>query len=343
MKKIVLTALVALFAVTGFAQKPYKVVFYNFENLFDTNRDMEIYDEEFTPEGPKKWNATKYEKKQGNLERVLFDIAAIDKNYPVVIGCSEIENRGVMEDLIARPKLKPAHYKIVHYDSPDARGVDVAFFYRPDVFKLEGSAPIRYTLPDRPSFRTRDIVTMWGTIEGEPFYFMIGHWPSRRGGKESSAYLRIHAAELMRHAADSVRKANPAVKVVMMGDFNDDVTDKSVVEVLGGEGNLKKVQPDGYFSPFYEVFKAGIGTLAYRDAWNLFDIIVVSENLAKGSTGALKIQKAPQAKYYGNVFRAPYMMQKEGQYKGYPLRTFVGNNFQNGFSDHLPVYIYIGK
>ena len=188
MKRIFLTGLFAsLIAVACFAQKPYKVVFYNFENLFDTIHDPGVLDEEFTPEGPKKWNSAKYTRKIGNLERVLFDIAAEDKDYPVVIGVSEIENRSVMEDVIAQPKLAPGNYRIVHYDSPDARGVDVAFYYRPDVFKLEGSAAIPFKMPELPNFRTRDFVTMWGTIDSEPFFVLVSHWPSRLGGKEASA------------------------------------------------------------------------------------------------------------------------------------------------------------
>lgn len=243
MKKLLFTGLFAAMIVACFAQKPYKVVFYNFENLFDTLRDPEIYDAEFTPEGPKKWNTAKYTKKINNLSRVLFDIAAIDKDYPVVIGVSEIENRTVLEDVIATPKLAPANYRIVHYDSPDARGVDVAFYYRPDVFKLEGSHPIPFTMESLPNFRTRDIVTMWGTIEGEPFYFMVAHWPSRLGGKEASDPKRERAAEIMRHAADSVLAINPATKVVMMGDFNDDATDKSITETLGARADIRKLAP----------------------------------------------------------------------------------------------------
>ena len=343
MKKILLTGLFAALIVAAFAQKPYKVVFYNFENLFDTIRNPEIYDEEFTPEGPKKWNSTKYNKKLNNLSRVLFDIAAMDKDYPVVIGCSEIENRNVMEDVASTPKLAPAQYRIVHYDSPDARGVDVGFFYRSDVFKLEGSAPIRFTMEDMPDFRTRDIVTMWGTIEGEPFYFMVAHWPSRLGGKEASSPKREEAARQVKHIVDSVLAANPATKAVVMGDLNDDATDKSIVEGLRAKGKIKEVQKGDMFNPFIALLKAGYGTLAYRDEWNLFDNIVVSENLATGSTGSLKIQPVGKSKFYGGIFHRPYMFQKEGQYKGYPLRTFVGNDFQGGFSDHFPVYIYIGK
>ena len=344
MKKNLLTGLVAvLIAVACFAQKPYKVVFYNFENLFDTINDPGVSDEEFTPEGPKKWNTVKYEKKLANLDRVLFDIAAEDRDFPIVIGVSEIENRSVMEDVIAQPKLAHGNYRIVHFDSPDDRGVDVAFFYRPDVFKLEGSKAHRFVMPGMPDFKTRDFVTMWGTIEGEPFFFVVNHWPSRLGGKEASSHLREEAARQVKHIIDSMMAANPATKAVVMGDLNDDATDRSVVEGLCAKGKIKDVKPGEMFNPFIALLKAGYGTLAYRDEWNLFDNIVVSENLATGSTGQLKILPVKETKFYWGIFRRPYMLQKDGQYKGYPLRTFVGNDFQGGFSDHFPVYIYIGK
>ena len=343
MKRLLFTTLFVAAFIACFAQLPHKVVFYNLENLFDTINDPETHDEEFLPEGVKKWNTYKYYAKLSNMERVLFDIARQDKNFPVVIGVSEVENRLVLEDLASQPKLKHGNYRIVHFDSPDARGVDCAFFYRPDVFKLEGSKAEKFHLPENPNFRTRDLVTMWGTIDGEPFFFLVSHWPSRLGGKEASAYKRNAADAQCRAIADSVRKINPATKVVMMGDFNDDVTDKSVTEIMGAKPNIKKLNDGDLYTPFIDMFKAGYGTLAYQDSWNLFDIIVVSENLATGSTGSLKIQKGEGTKFYGNIFRRDYMIQKEGQYKGYPLRSFVSNNFQNGFADHFPVYIYISK
>ena len=346
MKRIFLTGLFAsLIAVACFAQKPYKVVFYNFENLFDTIHDPGVLDEEFTPEGPKKWNSAKYTRKIGNLERVLFDIAAEDKDYPVVIGVSEIENRSILEDIASTRKLLPARYAICHYDSPDLRGVDVVFLYRPDVFKFEGSAEIPVRIASLPNWRTRGIVTMWGTIDGEPFLFMVSHWPSRLGGQAASAFKRNAAAEQMRAVADSVLKANPATKIVAMGDFNDDPTDESVEVYLGAKAKIKELRPGDFYTPFADMLKAGLGTLAYRDAWNLFDNIVLTENLATGSTGELKLVKDPykKTKYYGNIFKPSYLIQQEGQYKGYPLRTFVGNYFQGGFSDHLPVFIYIAK
>lgn len=343
-RKSILVFLFFAISLTVYAQtKPYKIVFYNLENFFDTVNDPEVLDDEFTPEGPKKWTQDKYDKKLHNMERVFFDIAAINKDYPVVIGVSEVENRNVLEDIVAAPKLAPANYRIVHHDSPEARGVDVAFFYRADVFKLEGEKAIRTIIPSLPNFKTRDILTMWGKIDGEDFLFMVGHWPSRLGGEEASEYKRIAVGEQMRSIADSVKQIRPDVKVVLMGDFNDDPTDPSITQGLGAKLKVKELQKGDYYAPYASMLKAGYGTLAYGDAWNIFDNIVVTENLVNDTTDKLKIQKAPGSKFYGNIFKRHYMVQKEGQYKGYPLRTYVGNNFQGGYSDHFPVYIYIGK
>ena len=343
MKKTVLMLCMALFTVATLSaqDKPYSVVFYNLENLFDIYNDPETHDDEFTPTGVKQWNETRYQKKLWNMERVLFDIAAQQKDYPIVIGVSEVENRNVLEDLISQPKLKGANYRICHYDSPDARGVDVAFLYRADVFKLEGSDNIKLHVEGLPNFRTRDLVVMWGTIEDEPFYFLVSHWPSRLGGKEASQFKRDACAKQIREIKDSLLRENPATKVIVMGDFNDDATDDSIVEVMGAKGNVKDLVPGDFFNPYNAMLRAGLGTLAYQDEWNLFDNICVTENLVNAEKGKLHIIKGK--KFYGNIFTRPYMLQLEGQYKNYPLRTFVSNNFQDGYSDHFPVFIYIGK
>lgn len=329
---------------TIFAQKPYMVVFYNLENFFDTINDPETRDDEFTPDGSRKWNTVKYNKKLNNMERVLFDIASVQKTYPAVIGVSEVETRGVLEDIVSTPKLAPANYRIVHYDSPDRRGIDVGFLYRPDIFKLEGSAEIPFKMPGQPNFLTRGFVTMWGTIDDEPFFFLVSHWPSRLGGKEASSPKREAAGRAIRMIKDSVLKNNPSTKVVIMGDLNDDATDKSIVDpdCLGAKAKVKDLQTGDFYNPFIDVLKAGMGTLAYQDSWNLFDNIIVSENLVNDKEG-LRLKKSDGSKYNGYIFRRPYMVQQSGQYRGYPLRTFVGTNFQDGFSDHFPVYIYIGK
>lgn len=344
MKKTFLTLLMVSVFFAIFAQKPYMVVFYNLENFFDTINDPETRDDEFTPDGSRKWNTVKYNKKLNNMERVLFDIASVQKTYPAVIGVSEVETRGVLEDIISTPKLAPANYRIVHYDSPDRRGIDVGFLYRPDIFKLEGSAEIPFKMPGQPNFLTRGFVTMWGTIDDEPFFFLVSHWPSRLGGKEASSPKREAAGRAIRMIKDSVLKNNPSTKVVIMGDLNDDATDKSIVDpdCLGAKAKVKDLQAGDFYNPFIDVLKAGMGTLAYQDSWNLFDNIIVSENLVNDKEG-LRLKKSDGSKYNGYIFRRPYMVQQSGQYRGYPLRTFVGTNFQDGFSDHFPVYIYIGK
>ncbi len=316
------------------------VMFYNVENLFDTINDPAVNDEEFLPEGPKKWNSVKYNRKMSNLERVFFTIASENKRFPAVIGVSEVENRNVLEDIVSLEKLQPANYQIMHYDGPDLRGVDVAFLYRPDVFRCQGSATYPVRVSEMPDWRTRDILTMWGTIEEDPFCFIVCHWPSRSGGQERSAPLRAAAAGVVRHVVDSIHQVAPETKVVIMGDLNDDPTDPSIAEVLGGKQLVKELKPGDLFNPYLQLFKGGYGSLAYQDVWNLFDNIVVSENLVTGSTGSLKLVKNGK-KYYGFIFDRPFLRQQSGQYKGYPYRTYVGNNFQGGYSDHFPVYIMI--
>ena len=213
----VISVIVAMFLSIGNAtaqSKRYTVLFYNVENLYDTIQDPTIYDTEFIPSGIKEWNSAKYNKKLANLEKLFYAVAQQNKAYPTVIGVSEIENRNVLEDIASQEKLLPANYQICHYDGPDARGVDVAFFYRPDQFKYEGSKSIKAKIPGaRENFRTRDLLTMWGKIDGEDFFFLVSHWPSRRGGQSTSAYLREGLAAQIKSICDEVRKANPATKL----------------------------------------------------------------------------------------------------------------------------------
>jgi hypothetical protein len=341
---IVLVTLITLAYYPAEAQtRDYVVMFYNVENLFDTLKSPGVLDEEFTPEGPKQWDGKKYWKKLDRLEEVFYGIASAAKTYPAIIGLAEIENRNVLEDIVSLKKLHKANYQIAHYDSPEARGVDVALLYRPDQFTYEGSAPVRTVVPSFPDFKTRDILMVWGAIKGERFCFFVCHWPSRRSGQQSSEFLRIAAARCVRQAADSMMRVHPGIKIVVMGDMNDDPVDKSIYEVLGAKGTEKETPGDtGFFNPFYAMFKKGFGSLAYHDAWNLFDNIVVNGALLNGGNGRLALKKAPGGKYYGNIFNRPFLLQQSGQHKNYPLRTYVGNDFQDGYSDHLPTYIYIG-
>lgn len=335
--------LVSTIVVAQKDKKPYTVMFYNVENLFDIYDDPNVLDDEFLPEGPKNWTQAKYEKKLSNIEQVIFSIASENKSYPTIIGVSEIENRRVLDDIVSQPKLAKANYQIVHYDSPEARGVDVALFYRPDQFKYLWSVPIKTVVPEIPNFKTRDILAVCGTIEGELFLFFVNHWSSRRGGSEASEFLRVGAANTVKKYIDYQQILHPEVKIVIMGDLNDDPTNKSIYEVLGAKGKPSEVEPFGMFNPFYAMLKAGYGSLGYQDSWNIFDNIIINENLLNATYGELKIQKAHKSKFYGTIFKRTFMVQQEGQYKNYPLRTYSGNAFLGGYSDHFPVFILIGK
>jgi predicted extracellular nuclease len=344
MRKTVYLLLFALVA-TAFAgyskggDGKYVVMFYNLENLFDTLKSQGVLDGEYLPSAAKGWNSQKYWKKNNNMCEVVRRIAEENATFPTIIGVSEIENRNVLEDIAANPKLAKANYRIVHYDSPDYRGVDVALLYRPDQFKLLGSRAVPVDRPGYPNWKTRDVLMAWGTIEGETFCFMVNHWPSRRGGQEASEHLRVLAASVAKHAADSIMQAMPGIKVVIMGDLNDDPIDKSVLTTLGAGGDAAATPATGLFNPFLPMFRRGYGTLAYDDQWNLFDNIIVSGEVANGP--GLKLYKPSRNKYYGNIFDRPFLKQTEGQYKHYPLRTFIGDNFMNGYSDHFPVFIII--
>lgn len=320
----------------GYIKVP--IAFYNVENLFDTEKGSNN-DSEFLPDGINAWTPKRYKKKLHNMARVISQIGG----GPAVIGLAEVENRGVLEDLASEPALKHLGYEIVHYDSPDARGVDCAFFYRPDILAKTSSAAHKLVIEGSPNFRTRDIVQLSGTIEGELIHFLVGHWPSRSGGEAATIHLRMAAAKLMRHVADSLRAENPESQVIMMGDFNDDPTSPSVVKGIGAKSNPFELTNDDYYCPMTKLFKAGKGTLAYRDVWNLFDIIVVSGGLVRDDYKSFNLYQDPKTNDHAFIFRKPFMMQKSGRYKNYPLRTIVGGQYQGGYSDHFPVYIYLVK
>lgn len=327
-----------------FAQsKPYTVVFYNLENLFDTIKSPNTYDEEFTPKGSNAWTGEKYHHKLRNIEQVFYSIAGENKTFPTLIGVSEIENRSVLEDVVSMPRLQKANYQIAHFDSPDARGIDVALLYRPDQFRYLSSEPIPVRLASDPKWKTRDILMVHGTIEGEPFFVFVNHWPSRRGGQQASEHLRMLAASVLRHKVDSIQTAVPQAKIIIMGDLNDDPVDKSIAQVLGAGGNIGKLGTTGLFNPYLDMFKKGFGTLAYQDSWNLFDNIIVNANLANKLTGTIGLMRANGNDYYGQIFDRAFLKQKEGQYKNYPFRTYVGGSFMGGYSDHFPVFIYLSK
>lgn len=306
------------------------IAFYNVENLFDTIDDPNTNDAEFLPGGANRWTPQRYQAKLENMARVIAGIGnEMVKGGPAIIGLSEIENRGVLEDLINTPPLKELGYEIVHYDSPDRRGVDVGLIYKPSVFKVTNSTSNRLYMPGRTDFFSRDQLVVSGELLGEPISVIVNHWPSRRSGPE----YREEAAKLSRHLSDSLMKAHKNAKIFVMGDLNDDPIDRSVAKVLGAKGKPADVKKGDLFNPMWQLHRDGIGSLAYRDAWNLFDQIIVSEPVLNDSKG----WKLHKAKVYNDTF----LLQKDGPYAGYPFRTFAGGAYAGGYSDHFPVYLFL--
>lgn len=342
MKQILFTILFVVISITLFAQQKVQVrciSFYNLENLFDTIIDPDtnlVLREEFTPQGKKNWNTERYYKKLDNMARVISEIGTdITPAGASIIGVSEIENRDVLVDLVNRPSIIHRNYQIVHYDSPDERGVDVGFLYQPDAFELQKSW-VRHETGLPHNDKTRDLLIMEGELDGEKMYFMVNHWPSRSGGQKKSAPKRDSVAKHDRQTIDSILKKNPTAKIIYMGDLNDDPIDESVKTHLNTNGNLKKIKEQELYNPYLEKFKTGNGTLAYHDAWNLFDQIIITQSLLGKNKSTYKFEAA-------RIFKKKYMLQNSGRFKGYPLRTFVGSNFKGGYSDHFPVYIFITR
>ena len=347
MKKISFLSIVLIFlSYLSFAQtntKDYKFIevgFYNLENLFDTIVDPDtskILTEEFTPIGKYKWNSQKYWTKIDNMARVISEIGTeINPDGLAVIGVSEIENESVLKDLVANHYIKNRQYKIVHYESPDRRGIDVALLYQEKNFTPEISKSIRLKIADNPDFRTRDQLVVSGKLDGEDFNFIVNHWPSRRGGEKRSLPYRIAAADLAKSIIDSLQNSNPKAKTILMGDLNDDPTSPSVKEHLKTAENFDQMKSGMLFNPFETLYKKGKGTLAYRDVWNLFDQMFLTPTLLGNDLSNYKFIKPV-------VFHHPYMIQQSGRYEGYPKRTFSFGVFQAGYSDHFPVFVILAK
>ena len=255
MNKHFLFALVVLFFgfgvyVTAQEQQAYKVGlvgFYNLENLFDTINDPLKQDEEFLPQGANQWNTEKYTTKLHNMAYAISTIGTdITPDGIAVLGVSEIENRTVLEDLVVQPEIKNRNYQIVHYDSPDRRGVDVGLIYNPKYFKLVSSKSYRTVVPDQPDFITRDQLLVSGLFDGEMMHFIVMHWPSRYGGEKRSLPGRVAAATLCRHIADSILNEDANAKIIMMGDYNDYPDNKSITKYLGAKGNMKTLRDDEF-------------------------------------------------------------------------------------------------
>jgi len=332
-----------LFPLLFFAQeeKQYKirtVAFYNVENLFDTENDTLIFDDDRTPEGKDNWTLERYLKKVEKVSKVISEIGAdITKTSPDVVGICEVENLGVIEDMVNHSNLRDKNYGVVHFDSPDERGIDVALLYKRNAFMPTSFASRRLLLIDNEGTRnyTRDQLVVGGLLDDEQIHFIVNHWPSRSGGEARSKPGRIEAAKLNKRIIDSIQNLDANAKIISMGDLNDGPRDDSLKKILKANGNNSNIMDNELFNPMEKLSRRGVGSLAYRDKWNLFDQIFFTRNLLNSENGY---------RYWkGGVFNPKYLVSKKGQYKGYPFRTYAGGSYAGGYSDHFPVYVYLIK
>lgn len=345
MKKL-LSTIAALLLITLFAsaQKKYSVYavgFYNQENLFDTCHDEGKKDYDFLPNGSYHWDGLKYSHKLHNMARALSDMGTdvLPGVGCAIIGLSEVENAKVLTDLVNQPELKARNMKFAHIEGPDRRGIDCAMLYNPSLFKFKRDTLYQYVqeLEKDSAFKTRGFLTVEGELAGEPVVVIVCHWPSRFSG----SFYRESAGRQVRVIKDKLLAENPDRKIFVMGDMNDDPIDKSMHQELGAKAEISKVKDGDMYNPWYNILaKQGKGTLAYNGSWNLFDQIVMTPNLLD-RTGKKDYSKLTFFK--NKIQTMPYLYQTEGKYKGTPKRTTAGGVWLDGFSDHLPVCVYLVK
>jgi predicted extracellular nuclease len=336
LKNLLLVLTVALLAFScSQEKKEYSIAFYNVENLFDTLNDPNTWDDDFTPDGKLEYTKKRYENKLTHLSEVL---SSINKNeLPAIIGLCEIENRSVLEDLIDQEKLKKGKYGIVQTDSPDARGIDCALLYQKSAFKPLNQNFIGIHFPSEPNFKTRDILHVQGVLAAkDTLDIFVNHWPSRRGGMEESEKYRVFVAEQLKMALTQVQKKNPDAKIIIMGDFNDEPTNKSAEEILGATNKKDSSNPEELYNLMYDLKMDGKGSYNYQGNWNMLDNLIVSNSLLTNTKGLHTNHDA------GKIFTEEWFCYQNPNGIYVPSRSYSGPKYYGGYSDHFPVYFQIG-
>ncbi len=312
----------------------FRVLFYNVENLFDCFNDSLTMDDEFLPQGERGWTWDKYQKKSRKIGKVILSAGAWE--FPDLIGLCEIENRFVLDGLFKIGYLNKAGYQIIHRESPDRRGIDVALIYQARTFQPIDTSFLQLFYKGESNSTTREILYVKGkTHTNDTLHVFVNHWPSRWGGQFNSEHKRISAAKLLKRKIFEIRKSDSKAKILIMGDFNDYPDDRSVQLVL------KALSPKGSFENdqlynLAEVFlnKAGVGSHKYQGKWGMLDQFIVSGALLT-KTGCLYCQRNGMS-----IFKPNFLLEKDGTYYGEkPFRSFVGYKYNNGFSDHLPIVL----
>ncbi|EZH75159.1 endonuclease [Aquimarina atlantica] len=336
---------ILLFTSLLFAQEKkeymiHTIAFYNLENLFDPEDDPITFDDDRTPKGKDHWTYKLYIHKVKNMARTISEIGkGLAINSPAILGVAEIENRKVLEDLVSDPNLKSKDYGIVHFDSPDRRGIDVALLYQNTLFKVKDYNKHELIIYDKNTDKrvfTRDQLLVSGYLDGDLIHIIVNHWPSRRGGEARSSYKREKAAALNKKIMDSIFATDPYAKIITMGDLNDNPNDSSVKKILKAKQHRKNIEIKGFYNPMAKLAKKGLGSLAWRDQWSLFDQIIISKSFLDTDYSSYRYYKA-------GIFNPEYLITRTGKYKGYPFRSYTNNAYTGGYSDHFPVYIFLIK
>lgn len=337
MKKSIIVLALALLALAAQAQQKggnvAGIAFYNLENLFDTiPNNPEDKDVEFTPLGKRQWTSQRYWSKIHNLAYTISQMTTATTPYgPAIIGIAEVENKSVVDDLVADEQIAGWNLQVVHHDSPDQRGIDVACLYNPEMFTL--SNVTAHAMRGVP-FRTRDVLCVVGELLGEKIAVLVNHWPSRLGGEAETAQHRMAAAAQCLQVADSLWRQDPDMGVIIMGDLNDDPQSMSCARILQAKRESKGVEAHQFFNPWWRILDGGVGTLSYKGQWNLFDQIILSGNLVNTDSRRWHFLRA-------EVLNKDFLTNGPGPYQGTPLRTYAGGRFLNGYSDHFPTEVFL--
>lgn len=312
----------------------FNIGFYNVENLFDTIPD--INDTEFTPDGVKRWTGKRYLKKLDDLSMVISSM----KNGNIhALGLSEIENVSVLNDLVNTDRLKAFNFSIVHFDSPGSRGVDVGLIYQANKYSLYLKHSMHIDFPEQPNHKTRDVLRVSGTIRGsDTLHTYVAHFTSRRGGA-GTEYARMHIAKVIKADIDSIMQHQPTALICLMGDFNDEPFDKSMLWILKGQRIKETLNQGDLYNLAYAASYQSLGTYCYRDKWQMLDQILINTNLVNGLASWQYLDGSFE------IMSPDWMRQgpEAGRYEGYPNRTYAGNRYLGGQSDHFPVLMTLIK
>lgn len=303
----------------------YSVVFYNVENLFDTENDPLTTDDEFTPKGEKKWDIKRYKHKLNNIASV---IEGIDSDLPLFVGLCEVENKKVLQDLTNTNTLKKGGYKIVHYNSPDTRGIDVAFLYKVNYFKVLNTESLKIDFINNPDVLTRDILYVKGEVNNETVHVFVNHWSSRRNGEKETEYKRITAAEVLKGKIKEIQEEDSKAKILVMGDFNDYPNNKSITDVLGATLQPKS---DEFYNLAAKLDRSEKGTHFYDDEWGMLDQMMVSNSWLSSKRGNVLKNKTVK------VYKEDEVLFHHRSLGGVPNKTYGGNKYYGGYSDHLAI------